>query len=257
MASITRAVGPNVPNPVRQEVLLVQQLLNRHRQPPLLPIAESGVADGETFAAIAEFQGRVVKMHSPDGRVDPGGATIRALSTGVADAREETVGLDPVGPQTAIGGMVHFATTQAHERSKGTCSRYVANAINAGLPEGSRRLAVVHSPMVLSPEHDTQGLGPANGGRMGPKLREVGFQSIKTVQSAEFDAATALEVGDVIVLRTVNRTSGAEMPGHVAIWTGTNWISDFKQPGGRNPNVYRHSTTNRVTGYELFRYVGH
>jgi predicted chitinase len=60
--------------------MLVQRLLNQHRQPPLRRIDENGVMGPDTIAAIEEFQRRVVKMKSPDGRVDPGGATLRALS---------------------------------------------------------------------------------------------------------------------------------------------------------------------------------
>jgi predicted chitinase len=60
--------------------MLVQQLLNQHRRPPLRRIDEDGVVGPETIAAIEEFQRRVVKMSSPDGRIDPGGATLQALS---------------------------------------------------------------------------------------------------------------------------------------------------------------------------------
>ncbi len=48
------------------------------------------------MAAIEEFQRRVVKMAVPDGRVDPGGKTIRALDStphqwlsGCADCERE------------------------------------------------------------------------------------------------------------------------------------------------------------------------
>jgi predicted chitinase len=68
-----------VANPNKSEVTLVQQLLNKHRKPPLRPIGEDGVVGTDTITAIEEFQRRVVKMNSPDGRVDPGGATFRAL----------------------------------------------------------------------------------------------------------------------------------------------------------------------------------
>jgi predicted chitinase len=60
--------------------MLVQQLLNKHRPPPLRRIDEDGVVGPETISAIEEFQRRVVKMSTPDGRVDPDGTTLRALS---------------------------------------------------------------------------------------------------------------------------------------------------------------------------------
>lgn len=83
MAAITRAVGGRIPNPNRSEVLLVQKLLNKHRPPPLRPIAENGIDGTETKAAIEEFQRRVVKMIRPDGQVDPGGKTLAALNGAV------------------------------------------------------------------------------------------------------------------------------------------------------------------------------
>ena len=85
MVKLTAPVGGKVVNPNRGEVLYVQQLLNKHRAVPLRPIAEDGVEGPATRAAIEEFQRRVVKMPVPDGRVDPGGATLRALE-GVAVA---------------------------------------------------------------------------------------------------------------------------------------------------------------------------
>jgi peptidoglycan hydrolase-like protein with peptidoglycan-binding domain len=72
-------VGKGVSNTNHGDVLLVQRLLNRHRG-TLPPIGEDGVVGPETIGAIEEFQKRAVGMSWPDGRVDPGGKTIRALS---------------------------------------------------------------------------------------------------------------------------------------------------------------------------------
>src|SRR5262249_16315102 len=79
MPTLTRPVGGATRNPNRDEVQLVQRLLNKHRQPPLWPIAQDGLVGPETTAAIEEFQRRVAKMGGPDGGVDPGGPTWRAL----------------------------------------------------------------------------------------------------------------------------------------------------------------------------------
>jgi hypothetical protein len=78
--SITHSVGGHGPDPNHEEVLLVQRLLNKHRPPPLDPIAEDGLVGPETRGAIEEFQRRVLKMVRPDGRVDPAGWTFRALT---------------------------------------------------------------------------------------------------------------------------------------------------------------------------------
>ncbi len=82
MSTITRPVMGTVPNLNRDEVLLVQRLLNAHRPLPLRQITENGLEGPETKSAIEGFQRRVVKMPHPDGRVDPGGATFRALTAG-------------------------------------------------------------------------------------------------------------------------------------------------------------------------------
>ena len=80
MASLTRAVGRGAEKPLKREVLLVQQLLNRHRPASLPRIAEDGGQGDETYAAIEEFQRRVMKLKTPDGRVDPDGKTWQALN---------------------------------------------------------------------------------------------------------------------------------------------------------------------------------
>lgn len=92
MSGITHPVGRHVFNPNREEVLLVQRLLNKHRLSPLLPIAEDGLVGPETWGAIEEFQRRVLMMARPDGRVDPGGRTFRAL-IGDQTALQQIVGI--------------------------------------------------------------------------------------------------------------------------------------------------------------------
>lgn len=61
---------------------MVQTLLNKHRRAGDGPVAITGAANQETIAAIDEFQKRVVRLLNPDGRVDPGGQTLRALDSG-------------------------------------------------------------------------------------------------------------------------------------------------------------------------------
>ncbi len=75
--------GRNAPDDVR----LIQRLVNQHIRVPMMPVAVNGVVDPTFIKAIMDFQRRVVGLSSPDGRVDPGGRTFRALS---ATARTET-----------------------------------------------------------------------------------------------------------------------------------------------------------------------
>jgi hypothetical protein len=79
MLAIKGSVGRNGRN-LPDDVMLVQALLNKNTPPPLRPLALSGACDENTIATIIEFQRRVVRMPSPDGRVDPGGKTIQSLT---------------------------------------------------------------------------------------------------------------------------------------------------------------------------------
>src|SRR5499433_3599896 len=63
-----------------EDVRLVQELLNRHLQPPQPPLIVNGVVDSRLLAVLEAFQRRVVQMHRPDGRVDPGSPTFAALA---------------------------------------------------------------------------------------------------------------------------------------------------------------------------------
>ena len=77
--NITAAVGRGCRN-LLQDVRKIQDLLNDHMTVPLRPLTVNGVCDAATIAAIEEFQRRILKMARPDGKVDPQGATMAALS---------------------------------------------------------------------------------------------------------------------------------------------------------------------------------
>lgn len=94
MARITGSVGQRGQN-LRDDVLEVQRLLNRHDLSPLRPVPESGDCDPLTEAAIRHFQARYVGMASPDGRVDPDGRTLRRLASGGGASPLPRVGSTP------------------------------------------------------------------------------------------------------------------------------------------------------------------
>ena len=81
MTTISGSVGKNGRN-FFQDVKVVQRLINQnlHLLKPLVRVAEDGVMGQLTISAITEFQRRVVRMPSPDGRVDPNGATLKKLA---------------------------------------------------------------------------------------------------------------------------------------------------------------------------------
>lgn len=87
---IQESVGRGGVNRI-QDVATVQALLNQclHLLEPLAVLQSDGIAREETIAAIEAFQRRVLGAARPDGRVDPGGRTLRAL---VAHRRDPQVG---------------------------------------------------------------------------------------------------------------------------------------------------------------------
>lgn len=267
----------------RPDVQVVQRLLNQHaKQFGYATLPVTGLVTEPMVQAIKTFQAKAVGMRSPDGRVDRDGKTIGRLNqppgtpaggTAKAAAPAPAAGVRPpqwtpvrgvppvwtsnvVARMSALATMVQYATAHASATANRTCSRSVGNAINAGIPQGAPRLGLNNGPLVRPHGSYDDTYGPASGGAMGPKLVEVGFRPVKLVGGATFDDTYPLEVGDVIVLQTVHPTTGANTDGHVAIWTGTAWVSDFTQPGGRDPNVYKTSTKNRVVQYEVFRLAG-
>jgi len=78
------SVGRNASN-LRDDAKTVQILLNLNTAPNALtpPLAEDGHNGNKTIASIEAFQTRINAAQKPDGRVDPHGATLRALQAGM------------------------------------------------------------------------------------------------------------------------------------------------------------------------------
>lgn len=85
MPDITASVGSGGVNRPA-DVTVVQRLLNAHGRSlsPLAALATDGVIGPKTITAIRTFQSRVVRLPHPDGRVDPGGRTLKALNASVS-----------------------------------------------------------------------------------------------------------------------------------------------------------------------------
>lgn len=82
MASISASVGSGGVNKAA-DVSLVQKLLNQYlaaQEEPLLAV--SGTIDPDTILTIQTYQHDVVGVQSPDGKIDPGGKTWKALDSG-------------------------------------------------------------------------------------------------------------------------------------------------------------------------------
>lgn len=83
--SIRASVGQRGVNK-SADATVVQQLLNRQSNPAYTfgPIDVDGQVGPQTISAITTFQRKVVRFSNPDGRVDPGGRTLRELEQGAA-----------------------------------------------------------------------------------------------------------------------------------------------------------------------------
>lgn len=79
--SIKRFVGLKGKN-VKEDVELIQILLNcfNSKFSPLKKLSQDGKCGSKTIQAIRQFQIKVIKMTSPDSRIDPNGATFRSLT---------------------------------------------------------------------------------------------------------------------------------------------------------------------------------
>lgn len=89
---------------------IVQKLLNKHIQDGQLthlpPITVSGNgADPGTVKAIDEFQSKVLNFNNPDGRIDPGGKTIKALKVTPKDSHDVLQGIDQAMYNMAAGPL--------------------------------------------------------------------------------------------------------------------------------------------------------
>jgi peptidoglycan hydrolase-like protein with peptidoglycan-binding domain len=97
MVTIRASVGRGGSNRF-EDVRIVQDLLNKHIQPPMQPLAVDGKVGPKTIAAIEAFQKRVLSMINPDGRVDPGGRTLTALSSATSAPSPTPSFRLPTGP---------------------------------------------------------------------------------------------------------------------------------------------------------------
>jgi len=82
MASISASVGSGGVNK-KADVTIVQKLLNQYlaaQEEPPLPTG--GAIDPDTILTIQAYQQDVVGIATPDGKIDPGGKTWKALDSG-------------------------------------------------------------------------------------------------------------------------------------------------------------------------------
>lgn len=109
-----------------------------------------------------------------------------------------------------------YATENAEKKSVGMCALYVRKAINAGgIPLWSC----------------------GSAWRYNKVLTILNFREVATTEERK--------VGDIVVFQPI----GGRKHGHIAIWNGRQWVSDFKQ---RNFIVHSDYTTEGAQ-WAIFR----
>jgi RHS repeat-associated protein len=118
-----------------------------------------------------------------------------------------------------------YADSHACARSQHQCGHYVANAIEFG---GGLRL----------------GGRPRDAKNFGPMLLQHGYH---VVSDGDYLEQGHEQVGDVVVFQQVPRHNAS---GHIEMWDGAGWVSDFRQhhfspyngvpPSAENFTIYRH-----------------
>jgi hypothetical protein len=123
----------------------------------------------------------------------PGSSAIRCCVAGAAPAPAPA---PSSGAQTKRDCIGRVALSRAGPRSLGWCARYVADAIQAC------GINVARMPTAV---------------QYGQNLINVGFRQV---------AGSPWVKGDV---RVINAYRGGNPAGHIEIWTGSIWVSDFRQ----------------------------
>ena len=109
-----------------------------------------------------------------------------------------------------------YATEHAEPKSVGLCALYVRKAINAG-----------GIPLYKC----------GSAWRYNEVLSILNFQEVATDEE--------LKVGDIVVFQPI----GGRKHGHIAIWNGHQWVSDFRQR-----NIIVHSDySNKSAEWTIFR----
>jgi uncharacterized Zn-binding protein involved in type VI secretion len=186
--------------------------------------------------------GRVVEG-SPD--VFVGGGSGGGSSTTLSDGQQlpgntngsgntgggETTPIEPTHPppppvtnSPSINAQVQHLEEKANDSSTGYCARYVRQAIEAG-----------GTPLDPSTR-------PTSAKNYGPYLQRHGYTPVQSGPNY------TPQPGDVVVHQPY---SGGSRHGHIAMYSGNQWISDFKQRdmyGGTGYRQNQNFTVYRPTG---------
>src|SRR4051794_5289495 len=114
MANIGASVGKGGVNQ-KSDVTLVQHLLNSQVGAlGLAALAEDGGIGDNTNKAIIRYQQMVLGIASPDGRIDPGGGTWKALVAGRRVAPAQPPAAPAAAANAQLSGAAWWHANQAH-----------------------------------------------------------------------------------------------------------------------------------------------
>ncbi|EMG9277043.1 TPA: glycoside hydrolase family 73 protein [Enterobacter cloacae] len=132
---------------------------------------------------------------------------------------------------------VSYINSHAEPESRGNCAAYVRRAVEAG------GVKIKIPPPRIG--------GSASACDYGPSFEAVGFKPVYSYAgSGPTDTAVipGQQAGDVVVIQPID----GHPHGHIALFNGTNWVSDFIQLRGFYPGQqYR----NIKPAYILYRYT--
>lgn len=164
MLTITSSVGSEGVNQA-EDVLLVQQSLNIIQALLLdTPLTEDGLYGDNTASAILAFQKKYLQMYDPDGRIDPGGKTIKKLASMVAENKRSKHILFPLiarPDNDYTSGMAAFGASRSNGRKhagvdlyaeKGTPIRAIKDGIviqTYPFYLGTQALEIDHGDMLI------------------------------------------------------------------------------------------------------------
>jgi RHS repeat-associated protein len=137
-----------------------------------------------------------------------------------------------VTPGFDIDKAVDYINANAHSKSQGACSRYVQNALVAGGITAAKTQPV------------------KAGGAYGPLLKKWGFTMITTT----LDNYTPVK-GDIGVIQGYpGGTQCASGPcGHIQMYNGTQWVSDYTQSLNR-PFYPGPAYQQNAPSFEIYRW---
>jgi len=165
------------------------------------------------------------------------GSLLKGLFQNQSKAQQGALDVKQIGNlgDWNVGKSVQYIMTHASAKSNGKCATHVEDAIAAGgLPRMTCRM--------------NGGDGYAHSLHYKGTLQQYGF---KVIDSGTLQGNTKyggqLQPGDIMVSDTY-RYSKNPYKNHIAMWTGSQWVSDFTQ---NNANVYKYPAD-----FWIYRYTG-